>query len=253
MIKTTLAAVLLLQALAAGARPQEPVLPPLQAAPEDAPAAVSETLASVVGVRDLEWKPYRAMLKGLDAFKLFHKLAPDAEARFQLRPQTADASLDGLRLELRHGDAATFLPVMPDATFSLPRGTAPEYAEAELALSRNRDAYRWRPSVRSPDVPRHARRLGDLRLECEMLWAIQKDELSGIVRNTARLVGDPCASALVPLRFPAPGKLAGATLVSGGRTIAVPVSADGASYQPPLHDTSWPDDALVRFDLVPQG
>jgi hypothetical protein len=253
MFNATLATALLLTSLAASARPQEPSVPPPSPQPEDARTVVSETLANVIGVRDLDWKPYSTMLKGLDAFEQFHKLAPDAEARFQLRPQAAEANFDGLRLELRHGDAATFLPVMPDATFSLPRGTAPDYAQAEVVLNRNRDAYRWRPSVRSPDVPRNARRLGDLRLECEMLWAIQKEDLSAIVRNTARLVGNPCTSALVPLRFPAPGKLASAMLVSTGRQLALPIGADGASYRPPLHDSSWPDDALIRFELVPPG
>ncbi|MCE3606028.1 hypothetical protein LXA47_20810 [Massilia sp. P8910] len=49
--------------------------------------------------------------------------------------------------------------------------------------------------------------------------------------------------------------LAGYRMVAGERNVTAPAGAvgpDGMTYVVPLHDASWPDDALVEFEFAEQ-
>jgi hypothetical protein len=94
------------------------------------------------------------------------------------------------------------------------------------------------------------RRLGDLRLECEVLWAIEYDDTPFIVRNSFRLLGGPCKSSKVAMTFGTPGRVASATIVAGERREALAVGKNRQSFRPPLHDTSWGDDAVIEFQFA---
>ena len=41
-------------------------------------------------MRDQDWKPYRVLLRGLDAYEAHRSAAPGTQFRFVLRPQTDD-------------------------------------------------------------------------------------------------------------------------------------------------------------------
>lgn len=225
---------------------------PVPATPTPAtPAATAQAAttappaATLAAAGDPPWTPYATMRRALLVFEREHALAPEAEARFELRPQTAAASLAGLRLELaQDADTRTYLPVMADATFSLPDNARDPRGAAILVLNRPAGAWRWRPSVRSPDVPAGARRLGDLRLECRMLLALQAEP------GAAEVDANPCQQAGASMPFPAPQPLAAATLTAGARRLALPLGPGGASYAAPLADPAWPDAALLYFDVA---
>lgn len=227
------------------------------AARAQGPAGSADAAPALLSGADLAWRPYGAMRPALAAFTQEHALAPEAEARFLLRPPDG-ASLAGLRLELALDDETRiYLPVMADGTFSLPDHPAAP-AQAALALNRPTAPWRWRPSVRSPDLPSGARRLGDLRLECRMLWALE--QAAPAAQQPAWPGRAPCqgvapadagaASSALPVAFPAPRPLSGATLVAGARRGAVRLDAGGSLYYPPLADPSWSDDALLYFDFA---
>lgn len=162
-------------------------------------------------MQDPDWLPYRAMRRGLDAFARYHALAPDADARFVLRPQTADSTTEGLMLRIVQGDNAILVPVMADGSFSLPPGLPHTDDNAELVLNRKKDLFRWRPWIQSPDLPRNTRRLGDLRLECQVLWALEQattaTPATGGVASSAQVHGGPAV-----------GNAAGAPVAAAGNT-----------------------------------
>ena len=215
------------------------------AGPEAAVAA--KPAAAVIVARDPPWLPYTSMQRALAAFEQYHTLAPDADARFVLRPQTGVTDTTGLMLSVAQGDDTTLVPVMGDGSFSLPpalRGTAP----TALALNRDQALFRWRPLVRSPGLAATVLRLGDLRLECQMLWAVQV-----VPGADGAAAANPCLTAGAGTDMPTPARtvLAAATLVAGGRRLALPLAPDGLAYRAPLADTGWPDDALIALTPVP--
>ena len=129
----------------------------------------------VIGYKNAEGKLYANMLKGLDAFSKHHGLAPNAELRFLLRPRGQAATLEGITVNISGESEFAPIKVAPDGTFSLPKISSPVDDDAELVLNRKRGEVVWRPYVRSPGTTEDSWRLGDLRLECEVGWAIERE------------------------------------------------------------------------------
>jgi hypothetical protein len=230
------------------------------------PASAAEISAEPIAEVDVsatknpDWKRYRVMLKGIDAFDKQHVLAPQASARFILKPRTAAASLSGVTLRLASDEQSSPITLAENGTFSLPRDAQAAQDNAELMINRKKELFRWWPYVRSPQLAANQRRLGDLRLECEMFWAIHYDDLPFLARNFVRALGGPCKSNKVTLSFPADfTDLRSATLIQGERRVAItmekPEKSDRkpASFSPPLFDTSFSDDAIIELDYEAAG
>ncbi len=214
-------------------------------------SASAQPVVEVSTVRDPELKSYATMVKGLDAFDAERSRAPQGALRFLLRPASREDSLQGLELKIV-GDRVT-LPVALDADggFSLPRSAAALDDDAELVLNRKRHSFRWRPDVRSPGVPAAARRLGDLRVQCAVQWAIEQEELAPPARAALSATGGPCRSMTMHMGFDAPAPLQGAWLRDGDRREPIPVNRHYRRvFNPPLADRSWSDDTLVEFHYV---
>lgn len=225
--------------------------------PASAADANAEPIAEVdvSATKNPDWKPYRVMLKGLDAFDKQHVLAPQASARFILKPRTAAASLSGVALRLATDEHSSPITLAENGTFSLPRDAQAAQDNAELMINRKKELFRWWPYVRSPQLAANQRRLGDLRLECEMFWAIHYDDLPFLARNVVRALGGPCKSNKVMLSFPADfTDLRNATLIQGERRVAIMMEKTEkpdkkpASFSPPLFDASFSDDAIIELD-----
>lgn len=205
-------------------------------------------LVEVSNVKDPDWKSYKMMLKGLDAFEKFHFHASRAEHKFILKPRKPELNLSGVSLRLASDDYSRPIALSEDGTFSLPRDAQAEEQKAELLINRKKDLFRWWPLVRSPGVASHQRRLGDLRLECEMFWAIHYDDLPFIARNFVRVLGGPCKTKKVSLAFPVELMgLQSAVLVDGDRRQILHVDPARSTYVPPLYDANFSDDALIEF------
>lgn len=211
----------------------------------------SDRKVEVSGVKNPALRPYRIMSRGLDAFDKHHALAPQADLRFELWDQDGTVpSTAGLTLRLA-GDAVDLpLPVDADATFVLPRSQEAFDGNADLILNRRKEQMRWRPRVRSPDVPANARRLGDLRLECEVSWAVTKDDLSFLARTAVGAAGGFCRAPLVTMRYRAPQRLAAVNVISGERTAPLALMEGGRSFVVPLRDKSWDDDSLIVYQFA---
>ena len=209
----------------------------------------------VKGIRNPLLKPYKYMAAGLDAFEDKHALAPQApNLRFKLRPRKpGEASMEDLKLRLAGDQHSTDLPIDDADTFELPRSEAALQDNADLELNKPKSGYRWQPDIHSAGVPEGARRLGDLRLECEVEVRIAKKEL-GLLRtafiNSVLLSGDWCNHEKLDMPTVVTRKLAAATLVDGERRTELKVAEDGMAYVPPLRDKTLPDNALIEFKFA---
>jgi hypothetical protein len=214
------------------------------------------------------------MIAGMERFERNRALAPQATLRFQLLPRLPTTRLDGITLRVVGDTVALPVPVAPDHTFTLDRNSQALREDAALIASSKTSTLTWRAQVRSPNVPPGMRRLGDLRLECQV--GVE----AGLVSNNANvfawlgeLLTDPdrvCASADGNYLFFAERPLFGVTLRDGARTETLPFSmlyAGGTqtpetlpfcdcqvlldrSYYAPVWDRTWSDDTLVAFDYM---
>ncbi len=236
-------------ALALCATNAQPVLASTQSEPE----------VVIRGMRDPELKPYRVMLAGLDAFDDQHALAPKANAlRYKLSARGVDpaAPMSALTLRIVGDTSAIALPLADDGSFALPRSAQADKEDADLVLNKKRNAYRWQPDIHSAGVPDGMRRLGDLRLECQVMVATAKKEIGFVLRsmlNTLLLTGDWCMADKVNIPTYSARAIDSATLVSGERRVALEIYQDRKGYVPPLRDRSYPDDSLIEIVFAPDS
>lgn len=224
----------------------------VQAQANDAPPTTpsgDEVTSSVniKGIRDPDWKPYSAMLKGVHRFEEKHALAPDATLRFILQPRRADVDMNALQLRLEGDDASVPIALEEKSIFSLPAEQDPLLAKADLTLNRKAGSVRWIPYIRSATASDTSRRLGDLRLTCEVHWAIDKDTLPFAMRTTLSALGGPCnfVSQKGTYSFTEPQRITAATISFNGKTAPVPFS--GFSFTPPLREKEWSDDSVIEL------
>ncbi|MDO8039851.1 hypothetical protein [Janthinobacterium sp. SUN137] len=211
--------------------------------------AEPDTAASVnvKGIRDPDWKPYSAMLKGVKRFEEKHGLAPGAELRFILEPRRADVDMHAIALRLESDEAGMAIPLGERNIFSLPVEQGALYEKAELTVNRKAGSVRWIPYVRSAATSDTLRRLGDLRLACEVHWAIDKETLPFAMRTTMSALGGPCnfVSQKGTYSFSEPRRIAAATISFNGKSAPVPFS--GTSFTPPLREQDWGDDSVLAL------
>ena len=223
-----------------------------QEAPQDvAPGANRAGVVHVNAIKNPEMHSYRAIVAGLDAFDEQHALAPAVpQLKFVVRTRSG-AVLDGdIPTATLSGDAFTLpLPVGADALFTVPRSAQAWDANAELVLSRRRTDVRVWPHVRTPGLADNQRRLGDVRLECQVFVTIAKKEAPFWVvalANTVFLTGDWCNAFKDADNFwsvTVESPLASAVLREGERTL--PLRVKGHRFELPLADASWSNEAII--------
>jgi hypothetical protein len=217
-----------------------------------ADAAPEVQSVTVNAIKDPEIKSYRSMLAGLDAFDNHHDRAPEAPAlRFVLSSLSDGTGFDFSHTKLSIRGDTVSIPVVIDAdnSFVLPRNKQAQDDNADLILDLRKGKIRGRPDVRTPGVPVNMRRLGDLRLECEVRSAIAKADMNFVFRGAvaaATLGRGLCNSPNMHMGFFAGKNIKGLTLVSDTRREPL-TSFSGPNYFPPVGDKSWPDNTLVEF------
>ena len=228
---------------------------PLAASAQDgapqAPARADDTdVVKVQGLRNPELKSYRTMLKGNAAFERMHALAPLASLHYVLLAREPGQSMADLVLRIAGGELSVPVELDQEARFSLPVIAPLADADADLILNRKRSSVTWRPDIRSPGVPAGFRRLGDLRLECEVRWAVDYEDVIFVQRQAFNALGGPCGSSLVNTHFLASRKLKSVVLRRGDQAVELSVARNGWSFVPPLHDKTLSDDTLLemRYD-----
>jgi hypothetical protein len=239
-----------------------PVLPPVTVSAKANPDPVE--------------KSYRKMIRGMDLFEKQHSMSPNGVLRFKLLPRKRETDLNGIVLEVIGSTVDFQVPIAADHTFSLQRNQQAFDDNAVVIPNRRAQSMTWRTDIRTPGLPPNTRRLGDLRLECEVGLE------AGLVSNDRSIVGR-IASAIADIGycsrkdarylFFADRPLFSVALISGQRRNISPVGKlyAAASDDPtlkedlpfcdcevlidrtyflPLGDSNWPDDTLVEFESM---
>lgn len=219
----------------------------------------------VQGVKNPDMRSYRAVVAGLDAFEKHHALAPAVpELRFRLAPRSgADlaaqetAAAEPLYLRIVGNGDPIPVPVAPDLTFAVPRNESAYDDDADLILNRKKGVLKGRPEVRTPGLPENVRRLGDLRLECQVMVAIGKKEIGLVLTlfvNTVAMTTNWCDMSFnkkkVNFWFASLHALDSAEIVDGGRRVALEIT--DFSFQPPIAEPDWSDEARIELHYAPE-
>lgn len=223
-------------------------------------------------------KSYRKMLQGMDLFDRERaRLAPGASLRFRLLPRRRDTDMERIDMEVIGNTVSFAVPIAPDRTFTLERHRQAYEENAQVSPNRRAQSMTWRTEIKTPGLPPHTRRLGDLRLECRVGME------AGLISNRSNVVGEMVKALLdtpaycdrqVPLYlFFAERPLFSVALVAGERREILPVGMLYAAasddpklqdelpycdcevlvdrtYVLPLGDRSWPDDTRVEFEYM---
>lgn len=229
-------------------------------------------VVKVEAVRDVDEVSYRNFYKSMQVFAENHQLAPAAALRFRLYQRAQDASFAELVVTLVVGKIE--LPVKLDGnqSFTVPMDERFVAQDAVVMTNKKAGTYAWRVDIRTPDLPPHTRRLGDLRLECRV--DMKGAELRRMVRSPSIMAlaatGDPCTYRTFENPFFADRPVFNVTLVDGTRRESIAGArmyansarwlpevgygivdwgyARDRQYSPPLANPSWPDDTRLEFD-----
>ncbi len=225
---------------------KEPASESLQPSAANSSQAQQLEPVEVRTLKDPEIVPYRYMLAGLDAFDENRFRAPNAAFRLMLRPRKQDASLENATLFLSGENTSIPIPLSADGGFVLARNQAAADDGADLVLNRQKgllpDNFAFKADIHSPGVPANRRRLGDLRLECEVEYAIMKAKMPLFARLLIKPYGsicEPTSRKMYPM-ISTPSGTAKIMLNHGERR-------EPSTGLLPMRDLMWPDDTLVEF------
>jgi len=235
----------------------------------------------VTALRDPVAKSYRSMIAGMELFAKRRPLAPAATLRFKLLPRNRRTDMESVRLAIEGERFWKALQVAPDHTFTLERHDAALKEDASVMPNRKAGTLTWRAEIRTPGLPPDTRRLGDLRLECEVgmqarLISNYRSLFFGWMDPLVREGPEYCRREAPRYLFFADRPLWSVTLVAGARREVLPVDRlyGGASRDPdwkedlpycdcevlmdrayflPLGDPSWPDDTRVELEYMEGG
>ncbi|WP_426194520.1 hypothetical protein [Massilia sp. DWR3-1-1] len=236
-----------------------------------APAAAPMAVVQVDGLADPDTQSYRRMRKGMDAFEQHHALAPAAALRYRLYPRLPGVRADGVRLRLQGGTRSLPIALDPDLGFTLPRDAQALDDGADVVSNRKARSFAWAPEVITPGLPPNTRRLGDLRLECQIDRAASllvglKTPAYYVIEATI----DVCSTFPGAWLYYAERAVFNVTMVHGQRRqvllspylygsqapVAIQIFYDfypfliDRTYHLKISDSSWPDDTLIELEYM---
>jgi hypothetical protein len=210
-------------------------------------------LVEVKGVRDPQMQAYRSAWAGLDAFDKYRHLAPQAgPLQFRVRPRAdnKNGAIKGITLAIVGKGDALPVAIAADGLFRIERNQAAYDDKADLIFNHKRQLFTAYAEVHTPGLPANVRRLGDLRLECQINVAIVKTEIPFYFHAMANGVfggGDWCKKLGVYRSIPLQD-VSRATLVHGERRKDFPLLDMRDSIK--IAELEWPDDALLELEFV---
>jgi len=219
-------------------------------------------------------KSYRKMVKGMDVFERDHALAPEGSLKYRLLQRKPGGEIEHAPVQILGRSFSQRLAVAPDHTFTLPRERKALDEDAVVQSERKAETMTWRADIRTAGLPSNVRRLGDLRLECEVgmeaglvsQYSVV-DKLFDFFENGR----DYCGGDKQKYLFFADRPLFSVTLRSGERRETLPIQKLYAAtingrreelkhcdcealldraYVLPLGDRSWPNDTQVVLEYM---
>ena len=223
---------------------------PLSAQDAAAPAPEEQPPPQVVvsSMKDAYKTAYSNIQKALTAQHDNPQLAPQARMRWTLfardgTPVTAPAPITIVGTN-GHMD------VVPDSdgVFELPAAVPELGDDVELRIGMKRSDVRLVPFVDTGGGDAASRRLGDLRLECEMGWRLEYDDIPFALKAAMKLMGSPCRSKNFGMPVHVRRRLKSATVMRDGQPGALKLGRRAMEFYAPLHDDTLGNDALIALD-----
>jgi hypothetical protein len=227
--------------------------------------------------RDPVEKSYRKMIRGMDLFEQKHAMSPNGRLRFKLLPRRRETDMNSIDMYVVGSRMDFPVGIAADHTFTLQRNPQALAEDAQVIPNRKAQSMTWRTEIRTPGLPPGTRRLGDLRLECQvgMEAGLVSDGRSFVGRIATMLLDTPayCERHAPLYLFFSERPLFSVTMVSGQRreVLSIDKLYAGLSEDPqrqedlsycdcevlldrsyflPLGDRSWPDDTLIEFEYM---
>jgi hypothetical protein len=189
----------------------------------------------------------KALRRAAAVFDKDRSLAPEAPLRFRAtdRAPTGEA----LRIWIERGDTVETVLIGADGLLTLPQLA---FADgARLLANRSREALTLNPEILTPGTALHARRLGDLRLQCRVELSLYIHEEPIYVRALMPPVGMVCNSKNFGYYVHAGFEVE--SIEIGGAEAYKAVRGDKSKafsrggYAAPLGDRSINDDAIIEL------
>jgi len=214
------------------------------------------------------------MVQGMDLFARMHALAPQAQLRYKVLPRRQGTDIHDVALQVVGDTVNERVTLAADGTFTLGRDAKALAEDAVVSANRPADTMTWRADIRTPGLPPNTRRLGDLRLECQVGMRAGLVSQYGVLDLFFSALQSPasyCGEREVRYLFFAEQPIFGVTLHYGGRRQEITAARLYAgvlrgqtpqserrycdcqalldrAYTLPVGDTSWPDDTLVEVE-----
>jgi len=219
--------------------------PSPQSAPASAPADQDDIIVSAKADRFRQ--DARTLIVGRKTFdKGRGEFAADSTLWFHVRRRGGKQTTGDLALRLESGTQSLPLPLDEEGRFvlaPLPPG------KWHITANRARRAISVYPLVMTPGTGQYDRRLGDLRLQCRVMWAMIKSEASPLALPLVAL-GDGigvCSTSRVGIIASVDRPLASGTLSEAAKAQPVTISPSAYGYRAPLNERSFSNDARVNL------
>lgn len=188
-------------------------------------------------------KQFSAMLRAFAKHKA--RYAPQSTF-FITYDEPTGPGADPPALKLVSANESITLPVdVVNRRVEVPSGLAPK-GNYRLTTNRSRKALDFSLLIASSGTGEDVRTLGDLRLQCEVMWAAVKEETTFLIRAAFGAAG-ACKSRRIAFYFPSPRPLSRAVLVHAGQQVPLELSPTRRGYRAPIYDQKLPSSARVQL------
>jgi hypothetical protein len=190
---------------------------------------------------------YRNIQKALDAQHDNPQLAPRATMRWMLFAKDGRPLAQPPAITVAGSAGQIDVAQGSDGAFELPAAVSALGEDVELRIGAKRGDVLLVPLVETAGVDASSRRLGDLRLECEMAWRLEYDDIPFALKAAIKLMGSPCGSKHFGVAFHVRHRLASATIARDGQATALRLGWRSLAFYAPLYDGTLGNDTPVTL------
>jgi len=202
----------------------------------------------VSSLKDAYKTAYRNIQKALTAQYDNPQLAPQARMRWALFARDGAPVTGPLPITIAGANGHITILQDGDGAFELPAAVPELGDDVELRIGAKRGDVILVPLVETGGIDASSRRLGDLRLECEMGWRLEYDDIPVALKAAMKLMGSPCGSKHFDYPFHVRRKLKSATIAHDGQATGLRLGWRSMDFHAPLYDDKLGNDTLVTLD-----
>lgn len=168
--------------------------------------------------------------------------APQADLRYRIIA-TDMQKTDDIVISIEHGKQTTTIRPQANGFINLP-ATAFQKG-AIITANKNTASIQLLPEVMSPQFSDDKRRMGDLRLQCRLMWILKSPSVPLPAKAAFGLAGGVCNSKKIAISFSTQLPIKKATLIRPNQEPRDIEVQDGSRYRPPLFDKEISNDSSI--------